>query len=185
MTTGGGGMMVANSEEFAKRAKHLTTQAKTNSFYYGHNEIGYNYRLVNILAALGVAQLEQLPGGVSKKKEIAEFYMNQLKDLNIKFQVIPQQVDSNYWLLTLCSDKRQELFDAFSANKIQVRPIWTPLNHLLMYENHIYISANDNSRVIHSNSISLPCSTGITEEELHKVGSIFKGVYLQDKKLIS
>ncbi|MBL0198913.1 MAG: DegT/DnrJ/EryC1/StrS family aminotransferase [Chitinophagaceae bacterium] len=74
ITTGGGGMIVTDDEALARKAKHLTTQAKSDPFEYVHDEIGYNYRLVNVAAAMGVAQMEQLPGFIKRKQEVMVFY---------------------------------------------------------------------------------------------------------------
>jgi dTDP-4-amino-4,6-dideoxygalactose transaminase len=78
ISTGGGGMIVTDDEELAKKAKHITTQAKTDPFEYDHDEVGYNYRLVNILAAVGVAQMEQLPAFLERKKAIDKYYRENL-----------------------------------------------------------------------------------------------------------
>ena len=79
ITTGGGGVIVTNDEEMAKKAKHLTTQAKSDPFEYVHDEIGYNFRLVNVLAAMGVAQMELLPSFMKRKKEIDALYKKELE----------------------------------------------------------------------------------------------------------
>lgn len=178
MTTGGGGMIVTQNEKWAKHAKHLTTQAKADPFEYWHDEIGYNYRLVNILAALGVAQLEQLPHFIKRKKEIATFYQKELNGLgDIEFMTITDGVESNQWLFTILTEKQRTIFDHCQSNKIQVRPIWTPMTHLPMYKNHIYIQENDNSSAIHAKSVSLPCSSGITDEELIRVRDVLKELF--------
>src|SRR5436190_5982158 len=89
ITTGGGGMIVTDDEALAKRAKHLTTQAKSDPFEYMHDAIGYNYRLVNVAAAMGVAQMEQLPGFIKRKYEIIDFYKKELQGIgDIKFQQV-------------------------------------------------------------------------------------------------
>lgn len=89
ITTGGGGMIVTNEEALAKKAKHLTTQAKSDPFEYVHDEIGYNYRLVNVAAAMGVAQMELLPAFIKRKKEIIAYYKNELEGVaDIRFQQV-------------------------------------------------------------------------------------------------
>ncbi len=94
ITTGGGGMIVTNDEKLSKRAKHLTTQAKSDPFEYMHDEIGYNYRLVNVAAAMGVAQMEQLPLFLTRKKEIIAFYKKELEGIgDIEFQQVSKDVN--------------------------------------------------------------------------------------------
>jgi aminotransferase in exopolysaccharide biosynthesis len=178
MTTGGGGMIVTNDEALAKHAKHLTTQAKADPFEYLHDEIGYNYRLVNLLAALGVAQLEQLPSFIKRKQAIAQHYYKALENLSdIEFMTINDGVVSNQWLFTMLTDKQRDIFDTCGQNKIQVRPIWMPMTQLVMFKDHIYYHKNDNSAAIHARSVSLPCSSSITEEELERVVKVVKSVY--------
>lgn len=173
MTTGGGGMIVTNDANLARKAKHLTTQAKSDPFEYYHDEIGYNYRLVNILAAMGVAQLEQLPFFIQRKKEIALLYDSLLKNvINLKTQTVLPKVKANNWLYTILSDSQPELIQELTKHQIQVRPLWVPMNKLDMFKNHIYISQHNHSEVIYNRSLSLPCSTNIKDEEIADICKI-------------
>ncbi|MBK7095850.1 MAG: LegC family aminotransferase [Saprospiraceae bacterium] len=118
ITTGGGGVIVTNDEDLAKRAKHLTTQAKCDPFEYIHDEIGYNYRLVNVLAAMGVAQMEQLPDFIKRKHEIDTFYKNTLSSTgDISFQKVLPEVNPNYWLFTFKTKKQKELLKILNEKK--------------------------------------------------------------------
>ena len=102
ITTGGGGMILTDNEELAKKAKHLTTQAKAKADEYFHDEVGYNFRLVNILAAMGVAQMEQLPVFLNKKSEIASYYDSKLSKIEGFFnQKVSKNVNPNLWLYTI------------------------------------------------------------------------------------
>ncbi|MCU0440305.1 MAG: LegC family aminotransferase [Raineya sp.] len=177
MTTGGGGMIVTNDEKLAKRAKHLTTQAKSDSFEYIHDDVGYNYRLVNILAAMGVAQLEQMPDFLKRKKEIHQYYTENLKNLPLSFQKDTENSKPNYWLFTICIEKQKELMTYLIERKIQVRPFWRPMNMLDMFKNDIYVSKEDNAFKIYEKSVSLPCSTNITDQELEKVVQTVRNFY--------
>ncbi len=178
ITTGGGGMIVTNDEQFAKRAKHLTTQAKSDAFEYVHDEIGYNYRLVNVLAAMGVAQMEQLPGFIEKKIEIDRFYKNQLSGLgDIRFQITTENVQSNQWLFTFRTKKQKELLAKLNEAQLQSRPFWVPMNQLRMFANHQYITHQDVSRTIYNECLSIPCSTNITAEETLAVVDLIKDCY--------
>ncbi|GAB4190952.1 MAG: LegC family aminotransferase [Thermoflexibacter sp.] len=177
MTTGGGGMIVTDDEILAKKAKHLTTQAKSDPFEYIHDEIGYNYRLVNILAAMGLAQLEQMPIFLRRKKEINNFYRNELKEVEaITFQKINENVSCNYWLFTISHNRQKEVIECMTQKHIQVRPFWLPMNRLKMFEKELYIMEKDVSFEVYKKSISLPCSTNITDEELEKVVTTLKSI---------
>lgn len=170
ITTGGGGMIVTNDEILAKKAKHLTTQAKSDPFEYIHDEIGYNYRLVNILAAMGVAQMEQLPGFLKKKLEIKDLYHEHLSTIpGIVVQKVEQNVQANYWLFTVLAKQQKSVMKHLLEKKIQARPFWVPMNQLPMFSKELYISDNDTSQELYAQSISLPCSTNISEEELLSV----------------
>ena len=110
ITTGGGGVIVTNNEELAKKAKHLTTQAKSDPFEYVHDEMGYNFRLVNVLAAMGVAQMELLPSFIKRKKEIDALYKKELEGIgDITFQKVEANVDANCWLFTIMTEKQKEV----------------------------------------------------------------------------
>jgi len=178
ITTGGGGVIVTDNEELAKKAKHLTTQAKSDAFEYVHDEIGYNYRLVNVLAAMGVAQMELLPSFIKRKKEIAEFYQNALSGLgDIQFQKIEPDVNCNMWLFTIMTGKQKEVLKTLNDNQLQSRPFWVPMNQLRMFKNDIYYTKEDKSNFIYQRCLSIPCSTNITDEEMTTVTNTIKSLY--------
>lgn len=178
ITTGGGGVIVTDDETLAKRAKHLTTQAKANPNTYYHDEIGFNYRLVNVLAAIGVAQMEQLSAFIKKKKHIDNFYRKQLEQVgDIQFQKVENNVNPNCWLFTFRSIKQKEMLAAFKENGIIARPFWIPMNQLPMFSNHQYIQKQDYSRQVHANSLSIPSSLNITDQQLTKVVQIIKSCF--------
>lgn len=137
MTTGGGGMILAG-EELADRAKHLTTTAKKpHPFEYIHDELGYNYRLPNLNAALGCAQLEQLETFIEAKRALAAAYEAFFKGTNLQFVKEPAGCRSNYWLnAVICEDKahRDELLETTNEQGVMTRPIWALMNHLAMYQ---------------------------------------------------
>lgn len=177
ITTGGGGVIVTNDEQLAKKAKHLTTQAKSDAFEYIHDEIGYNYRLVNVLAAMGVAQMELLPSFVQRKKEVDAWYRSQFAGLgDFRFQEVSADVDPNCWLFTFRSRHQKELLRLLNERKLQSRPFWVPMNQLRMFKNDIYVSNTDQSNQIYQECLSIPCSTNITQEELERVAEAVKEV---------
>ncbi len=178
ISTGGGGMILTNDKEIANRAKHITTTAKTNPLDYFHDEVGYNYRLVNVLAAIGVAQMENFENILQRKKEIDVLYRSELSGIgDIKFQENDTNSDPNCWLFTFRTKKMRELLDHLNSHKIQSRPFWTPMNNLPMYKNLKYISQNDISNKIFKECISIPSSSNLTRDDQHKVISEIKNFY--------
>jgi len=140
LTTGGGGAILTNDDQLATRAKHLTTTAKVpHRWEFNHDLIGYNYRLPNLNAALGCAQLEQLPGLLSAKRQLAERYRQALTGISgIRFFSEPANSQSNYWLNTLvldeeCADQRDALLKATNDAGIMTRPVWNLMNKLPMF----------------------------------------------------
>ncbi|MCW3119433.1 MAG: putative pyridoxal phosphate-dependent aminotransferase EpsN, partial [Chitinophagaceae bacterium] len=170
ISTGGGGVMVTDDEQLAKHAKHLTTTAKASADEYYHDEVGYNYRLVNILAAVGVAQMELLPSFIKRKKECVAFYKNELAGVaDIRFQQELPDTLTNGWLFTIQTDQQQKLLDHLNAEKIFSRRFWMPMNKLPMYSGCVYIQKKNNADYIYNTCLSIPSSTNITDEQLEIV----------------
>ena len=139
ITTGGGGMMLFNDEEFGAYAKHITTQAKIpHRWEFRHDHIGYNYRMPNINAALGCAQLENLDKYIADKRETAKAYAEYFKDKDgIEFFTEPENCFSNYWLNVVIlpdHDKQLEFLQETNDNGVMTRPIWELMNRLSMFE---------------------------------------------------
>jgi aminotransferase in exopolysaccharide biosynthesis len=136
ITTGGGGMILSN-EKLGARAKHMTTTAKQqHPFEYFHDEVGYNYRLPNLNAALGCAQLEQLEAFIVKKRELAARYAAHFSRGDLQFIVEPSDCRSNYWLNAVICDSREQrdaLLKATNDKGVMTRPIWTLMNRLPIY----------------------------------------------------
>lgn len=139
ITTGGGGMMLFNDEELAAHAKHLTTQAKVpHRWEFRHDHVGYNYRMPNINAALGCAQLENLDTFIASKRQLALEYAEYFKNVeDIQFFTEPEDTFSNYWLqAVILKDKaaQQEFLQQTNDNDVMTRPIWELMNRLPMFE---------------------------------------------------
>ncbi|HOS45028.1 MAG TPA: LegC family aminotransferase [Paludibacter sp.] len=141
ITTGGGGAIITNDEEMGRLAKHLTTTAKLpHRWEYRHDHIGYNFRLPNINAALGCAQMEQLPGFLEKKRVLATRYKRAFENVEgIKVFCEPPYAKSNYWLNVLLLDEanleqRDKLLEKTHDAGIMTRPVWTLLNKLAMFQ---------------------------------------------------
>ena len=139
ITSGGGGVIVTDDEELAKKAKHITTTAKIpHPYEYIHDEIGYNFRMPNINAALLVAQMENLDNFLKNKRNLAKKYEKFFDSIGIEFIKEPINAKSNYWLNAMKLDnkkQRDEFLEYSNKNKVMTRPIWRLMNKLPMYEN--------------------------------------------------
>lgn len=160
ITTGGGGMILAN-EPLAARARHLTTTAKTpHPYEYVHDEIGYNYRLPNLNAALGCAQLEQIETFVAAKRALADSYAALLADSPLQFVREPAGCRANYWLNTVICEtpaQRDALLEHTNAQGVMTRPIWRLMHKLPMYA-HCHHGALDNAECLEARVVNLPSS---------------------------
>ena len=181
ISTGGGGVIVTDDEELAKKAKHLTTQAKVSSIEYIHDEVGYNYRLVNVLAAIGVAQMEEFPTLLANKRKMDHFYRKQLTGIgDIEFQAVSEDVAANCWLFTFKTKFMRQLLSFLNENGVQSRPFWMPMNQLEMFKDEIFVSNGNQSDKVYATSISIPSSAGITLEEMETVVNKIKLFYLSN-----
>ncbi len=164
ITCGGGGAIITNNEALAKRAKYLTTQAKVpHRWNFVHDEIGYNYRMPNINAALMCAQLEQLNYFLENKRDLASRYKDFFKDTDIKFVNEPIHSKSNYWLCSvLLADKktRDEFLQYTNDNGVMTRPAWALMNKLEMFKKSMCGNL-DNSQALEDRLVNIPSSVRI------------------------
>lgn len=175
ITTGGGGMLVMDDENRARKARYLTTQAKDDPVEYVHKEIGYNYRLTNVLAAMGCAQLEQLDEFIATKRRIAARYTAALKEVpGISFMKEADWAASTNWLYTVLIKESEFGMDSRALMKllgehgIQSRPLWQPLHRSQAHaESQSYRVEVANH--IHQEALSLPCSVGLTPKDQDRV----------------
>lgn len=182
ITTGGGGMIVTDNEAWARKAKYLTTQAKDDPIEYVHNEIGYNYRLTNVQAAMSVAQLEQLEEFIKAKRRVAAYYVQQLGEVD---GIAPSReapwAKSIFWLCTILVDKdryglsSRELIGHLSGCGIQARPFWMPIHRQRPYLDCQAYRIEVVDR-LYDQAVSLPCSVGITREEMDRVVNAIRSV---------
>jgi perosamine synthetase len=162
ITTGGGGMILTDNKEIADKARYLTTQAKVDHpWEYLHNDIGYNYRLPNVNAAIGCAQIEQLPVFIQKKRELAGKYRSFFSDLGIQFVDEPPGAMSNFWLnsILLNNLKERERFLRYTNERgIMTRPAWKLINQLPMYSLAQTVNIK-NSEWLAERIVNIPSST--------------------------
>jgi dTDP-4-amino-4,6-dideoxygalactose transaminase len=172
VTAGGGGMIATADPTLAKRAKHLTTQARLPGAAYWHDEVGYNYRLTNLAAALGLSQLEQIDDLLARKAAVAARYdaaLAQVPGLQLA-PATPWATDS-HWLYTVLfdtADQQQHAMQALSAAQIQARPIWTPLHRMAPYADAPRLGGRIADDVA-VRALSLPCSAGLAPEQQQRV----------------
>lgn len=172
ITTGGGGMIVSNNEEYLAKAKYLSTQAKDDMLYFVHNEIGYNYRMTNVQAALGVAQLEQLENFIRTKNDNYDYY----KKLGTSLLPFREDIYSNKWFysyMTSGEKDRDGLIQFLGENKIQARPIWHLINQLPPYKNCQSYKI-EKAKYYQDRIVNLPCSTNLTKDNVERVVNMVK-----------
>ncbi|MDB4060505.1 LegC family aminotransferase [Vicingaceae bacterium] len=164
ITCGGGGALVTNDEEIAKRVKHLTTQAKVqHKWEFNHDQIGYNYRMPNLNAALACAQLEQLRNFVENKRQLAQKYQDFFEGRSITHIKESNNAKSNYWLnavLLKNKEERNQFLEATNANGVMTRPVWELLNRLSMFED-CQTDGLENSKWLSDRLVNIPSSVRV------------------------
>ncbi|MCX5907459.1 MAG: DegT/DnrJ/EryC1/StrS family aminotransferase, partial [Deltaproteobacteria bacterium] len=187
ITTGGGGMLLTNQPQYAEKARHLTTQARIHNVEYIHDDVGYNYRMTNLQAALGVAQLEQLGVILTKKRKIAAHYAEYLSKIQgIRFLFQQPWAESNYWLNTvLCeqNDSRaqhDDVMEKMTKEGIATRSIFSPLHLLRPFKKYSNIKFHVAEGC---KGLNLPSSPDLTREALFRVTGTMKRIATRWEKL--
>lgn len=171
ITTGGGGAIVSNDLDLLSQSKHLTTQAKQDELYYEHDTIGYNYRMTNLQAALGLAQLEQLETFIAIKKENYALYQQKIAGISgLELLEFRENTRPNYWFYSLyCHEEyplnRDEIIRFLGKNSIQVRPIWGLICDQKPYHNHQSYKIDKARRYV-EHVVNLPCSSNLAKEDI-------------------
>jgi dTDP-4-amino-4,6-dideoxygalactose transaminase len=180
ITTSGGGMLVSNNKERIDKVRFWSTQARDKARHYQHSELGYNYRMSNILAGIGRGQLKVLEERIKKKKYIFEFYKRELGNLEgIEFMPINEWNEPNYWLTCIILNGKVrpiDVIEALEKENIESRPIWKPMHLQPFYEKYDYIGG-DVSEKIFENGVCLPSDTKMTDEDLDSVCRIIKRLW--------
>jgi dTDP-4-amino-4,6-dideoxygalactose transaminase len=174
ITTGAGGMIVTDDPCLATRAKHLTTQAKVPASSYLHDDIGYNYRLSNLAAALGVAQLERLSQRINLRRRIAGRYADHLDDLPLSLPPHAQWADPTYWLYSVLLDPEapepETVVARLSHGSVEARRVWRPMHRQPPYASSDRLKG-DVADCLHDRGLSLPSSPHLTADEQRTVSS--------------
>ena len=178
ITTSGGGAIFTDDSSLAAHAKHLTTTAKVDKIEFLHDEVGYNYRLTNIAAALGVAQLEKLDEYVEIKRGIAARYAEFFKNNpHIEVHPEPQHCRSIFWMYSLMLNRSaRPVIDSLNTEGVMSRPIWIPIHKLPAFSGGAFQFNPTTAESLYRCGLSLPCSVGITEAQVDRVLHLLNGL---------
>lgn len=179
ITTGGGGMIVSQSEEYLSRAKHLTTQAKSDEQSFIHDEVGYNYRMTNVQAAMGLAQMEQLERFIKIKATNYERYHDAVSEIaGLTLLPVRKDIRSNHWFYALsCEEpypyKPLELINLLEQERIQARPIWGLIHEQAPYRDSLAYQI-ERATFYWQRVVNIPCSTNLTTEDVDRVAEVLR-----------
>lgn len=182
ITTGGGGAVTARDSAKVDHIKYLSTQAKDDPHYYIHHEVGYNYRMTNLQAALGVAQLEELPEFLRRKKKFYEEYLELFKDFELGY-IMPfrEGTDSNHWFYSLNIDRTRvhqtmrEIITELEKRGIGTRAIWDLINKQIPYQGEVTYHL-EKAPYYAERILNIPCSTSLTDDDVKRAADTIKDV---------
>lgn len=189
ITTSGGGMLVSNNEEGIAKVRFWSTQARDKARHYEHTELGYNYRMSNIVAGIGRGQLRVLEDRIAKKKEIFETYKEAFKYIeDIEMMPVCEYGEPNYWLTTITLNENSkvkplDIILALEKENIESRPIWKPMHIQPYYKEYEFYSHNDEEEIsvsedIFNRGVCLPSDTKMTDKEQERVIEIIKSLFI-------
>jgi dTDP-4-amino-4,6-dideoxygalactose transaminase len=180
ITTSGGGMLVSNDEERIMKVRFWSTQSRDAERHYQHSELGFNYRMSNVVAGIGRGQLKVLNQRVAKKKYIFEFYKSELGQLDgVEFMPINDWNEPNYWLsvMTLSGVVRPlDVMEALEAENIESRPIWKPMHLQPVFEKYDFLGTGVSEKIF-ENGVCLPSDTKMSDCDLSRICSVIKGLW--------
>jgi len=180
ITTSGGGMLVSSDEERIAKVRFWSTQARDKARHYEHSELGYNYRMSNVLAGIGRGQLKVLDRRLIQKKHIFEFYKENLSHLEgLEMMPVNDWNEPNFWLscITLSGKvKPLEILEALERENIESRPIWKPMHMQPFYRDCDFLGGGVSQKIF-EHGLCLPSDTKMTDDDLNRVCEIIKGVW--------
>ncbi|WP_310185643.1 aminotransferase class I/II-fold pyridoxal phosphate-dependent enzyme [Bacillus sp. 3255] len=181
ITTSGGGMLVSNNEEIIAKARFWATQSRDKARHYQHSELGFNYRMSNVVAGIGRGQLKVLDLRVEKKRYIFEFYKRELGGLEgIDFMPSNEWNKPNYWLSTITMHGKVRpitIMEALEKENIESRPVWKPM-HMQPFFGKFDLVGTNVSEDLFENGVCLPSDTKMTDDDLIRVVKVIKGLWL-------
>ncbi|MBY0145890.1 DegT/DnrJ/EryC1/StrS aminotransferase family protein [Neobacillus niacini] len=194
ITTSGGGMLVSNDQEALQRARFLATQARDAAPHYQHSQIGFNYRLSNILAGIGRAQLEVLDDRITARRAVFQQYYDALSNIpGLRFMPELAETFSNRWLTALTINENEtgisviDILNALSEENIEARPVWKPLHLQPVFKERKYYSHNKNesvSETLFNNGLCLPSGSNMTDEDIKTVIHYIKQTVIKRKERV-
>jgi len=180
ITTSGGGMLVSDNEEKIAKVRFWATQSRDAARHYQHSELGFNYRMSNVVAGIGRGQLKVLDQRVAKKKYIFEFYNKELGNLEgVEFMPVNEWNEPNYWLscMTLSGQVRPlDVMEALEKENIEARPVWKPMHMQPFFAEYDFVGG-EISENLFENGVCLPSDTKMTDGDLERVCEIVKGLW--------
>ena len=180
ITTSGGGMLVSDNEERIAKARFWATQSRDQARHYQHSELGFNYRMSNVVAGIGRGQLKVLDTRVAKKNDIFNFYKRELSHLDgVEFMPSNEWNEPNYWLSAVTLDGTVRPFDVMEAlekENIESRPVWKPMHMQPFFEKYDFVGT-DVAEKLFENGVCLPSDTKMTARDLARVVEIIKGLW--------
>jgi len=184
ITTSGGGMLVSNMDDKIVKARFWATQSRDNARHYQHSELGYNYRMSNVVAGIGRGQLKVLKERVLKKKYIYDYYKKAFKDLEgLEMMPVNEWDQPNYWLSCVFLNGEIRPLDiilALEADNIEARPLWKPMHLQPVFSEFDYVG-NAVSERLFENGLCLPSDTKMTEKDLVRIVDVIKSLWSSDK----
>lgn len=180
ITTSGGGILISNNEERIAKVRFWATQSRDKARHYQHSELGYNYRMSNIVAGIGRGQLKVLDQRIDKKRYIYEFYKREFENIDgIEMMPINDWNKPNCWLSCIALSgniKPLDIMEALEKDNIESRPIWKPMHLQPFFKEYDYIGGEVSERLF-ENGVCLPSDTKMTDEDLNRVVKIIKGLW--------
>ncbi len=176
ITTSGGGALVSQKPDYCQKAVFLATQARDDAPHYQHSEIGYNYRMSNIVAGIGRGQMEVLDDRIKARRANFDFYKKALVDLPLRFVEEPESVYANRWLTTILTDsydRREKIRLSLAEENIESRPLWKPM-HLQPVFKHAPAYTNGVSETLFEKGLCLPSGSNLSQEDKHRIVKVIK-----------
>ena len=187
ITTSGGGMLVSNNDERIKKVRFWITQSRDKARYYEHSEIGYNYRMSNVVAGIGRGQLKVLSKRIAEKTNIYETYKNAFKDIKeISMIPVPENTNPNHWLSVITLEKNckvtpLQIIETLEKDNIESRPIWKPMHMQPVFKKYDFIKINESEisvgEDIFNRGVCLPSDTKNTKQDMERIVNIIKKLF--------
>ena len=178
ITTSAGGMLLTDDETLREKGLHLSTQARDQAVHYEHSELGYNYRMSNILAGIGLGQMEVLKERIRQRRANFEYYRNKLDGL-VTFQQELKNSYSNRWLTCILTDsqeRRDQILQALMQDNIDARCLWKPLHHQPLHKDYPYYGENV-AQSLFEKGLCLPSGSNLSQDDLESISNLIKKTY--------